>query len=108
MKLAEKLYKNVVDARQKDAAWKELLVTAPSKGLADWNKVAAQNQEALSRSNAFEAKFFGPSQRSEGLLGDAQARLREGGRKEDRPRAAHQLQDRARSPEASPGRIEPF
>jgi len=61
VKLAEKLYKNVVDARQKDAAWKELLVTAPARGLAEWNKVAAQNQEALSRSNAFEAKFFGPS-----------------------------------------------
>lgn len=61
VRLAATLYKNVVDARQKDAAWKELLVTAPAKGLADWNKVAAQHQDVLSRSNAFEQKFFGPS-----------------------------------------------
>lgn len=61
VRLAGALYKLAVDGRQKDAAWKELLVTAPAKGIGEWEKVAAQHKDVLARSDAFEQQFFGPS-----------------------------------------------
>ncbi len=60
-RLAGALYKRAVDARLKDAAWKELLVTAPAKGIGEWEKVAVQYKDVLARSDAFEQQFFGPS-----------------------------------------------
>jgi len=59
----------------KDPDWKELLVTAPQRGAADWRASAAKWKDALARSNDFERKYFGPSKRAargclDGLRGD--------------------------------------
>ena len=48
----------------KDADWKELLVTAPQRGAADWRAAAAKWKAELARSSEFERKYFGPSKRA--------------------------------------------
>ncbi|HEX6837957.1 MAG TPA: hypothetical protein VF334_15370 [Polyangia bacterium] len=48
----------------KDPDWKELLVTAPQRGAAEWRASAAKWKDALARSNEFERKYFGPSKRA--------------------------------------------
>jgi hypothetical protein len=50
-----------IDAKSKDADWKELLVTAPQRGIAEWTKQTAPYKDELARSAAFEKKFFAPS-----------------------------------------------
>lgn len=59
----------------KDPDWKEFLVTAPERGVAEWRASAAKWKDVLARSNDFERKYFGPSKRAArgclaGLRGD--------------------------------------
>jgi hypothetical protein len=53
--------KAFIDSKTKDAAWKELLITAPQKGAADWSAAAGKWKDQIARSNAFEKTFYGPS-----------------------------------------------
>lgn len=53
-----------VKAKSADADWKELLVTAPQRGIAEWNKLATTYKAELARSNEFERKVFGPSKKA--------------------------------------------
>ena len=53
-----------VGKRASDAGWKDLLLAAPQRGIAEWTKAAGQHKDAIARSNAFEAKFFGPSKQA--------------------------------------------
>lgn len=50
-----------VDKHVTDADWKELLITAPQRGVADWNNAAEKWKDQLARSNEFEKKFWGPT-----------------------------------------------
>jgi hypothetical protein len=54
----------LVAKKSSDADWKELLVTAPQRGIAKWEKDAAKWKAELDRSNAFETKFWGPSRKA--------------------------------------------
>lgn len=48
----------------KDEAWKDILVEAPKKAVADWRARAQQFQKALDESRAFERKALGPSRKA--------------------------------------------
>ena len=54
----------VVQKKSSDADWKELLVTAPMRGIAAWTKAAQANKDVLARSNEFEHKMWGPSRKA--------------------------------------------
>ena len=49
---------------EKDPVWKELLVTAPQKGAADYLVEANEFKAQLQRSAEFEQKAFGPSRKA--------------------------------------------
>jgi hypothetical protein len=55
---------HVANLTASDAEWKELLITAPARGLASYQQLADASKEALARSNAFERAFFGPSRKA--------------------------------------------
>ncbi len=63
-RLAAARVKAEVDAKAKDADWKEILITAPQRGLEEWNKATGPWKEQLARSVAFEKKFWGPSKKA--------------------------------------------
>jgi hypothetical protein len=48
----------------KDAEWKELLVTAPQRGISAWEAVGAKWKAELARSNELEQKAYGPSRKA--------------------------------------------
>ena len=47
-----------------DPDWKQILVTGPQAAAAAYDKSAAQYKAEITRSNEFEAKFWGPSKRA--------------------------------------------
>lgn len=49
---------------KKDEGWKEILVEAPKKAVADWSARAQKFNAALTRSREFEKKAFGPSRKA--------------------------------------------
>lgn len=53
-----------VQKKSSDPDWKELLVTAPGRGVAAWNKAAEKHRDAIARSNEFERAFWGPSRKA--------------------------------------------
>ena len=53
-----------IQKKASDADWKELLVTAPQRGIADWRTAAAAHKDALAHSDAFEHKLWGPSKKA--------------------------------------------
>jgi hypothetical protein len=53
-----------VKKRSSDADWKELLVTAPQRGIEAYLAAAQGAAAQIARSNAFEHKAFGPSKRA--------------------------------------------
>ena len=53
-----------ITRRSADADWKELLVTAPARGAAEWRKAADQWKAELARSNELERKVLGPSRKA--------------------------------------------
>jgi hypothetical protein len=57
-------FKGALAKRTADADWKELLVTAPQRGIAEWTKLAEEYKTELANSTAFEAKLFGPSKKA--------------------------------------------
>lgn len=60
-----KAYRAAVDGlTAKDDGWKELLVTAPKKAVADWTARAAKFDDALAHSREFEKQAFGPSRKA--------------------------------------------
>lgn len=63
-KLGIGLVEDEVKKKTNDADWKELLVTAPQRGVADWTKEMTRWKDAFARSNAFEHVFWGPSRRA--------------------------------------------
>ncbi len=64
IRLAAAAYKAELDKKSKDDGWKQLLVTAPQKGAADFNTSAAKWKAELGRSMEFEKKYFGPSRKA--------------------------------------------
>lgn len=63
---------------KRDPDWKELLVDAPARGVAAWQKLADASGPALARSNEVEKLLFGPSRKAskgcvEKLRGDLEA-----------------------------------
>ncbi|MBX3159564.1 MAG: hypothetical protein KF773_26570 [Deltaproteobacteria bacterium] len=56
--------KAAVDAKAKDSAWRELLVAGPQRGIAEWNKLAAQHKDLLARTQFVEQKLLGGGGRS--------------------------------------------
>jgi hypothetical protein len=57
-------FEAAVEQKASDADWKELLIGAPQRGIADFEAKAKQHEQALARSNDFEAKFWGPSRKA--------------------------------------------
>ena len=57
-------FEAAIAKKSSDADWKELLITSPQRGLADWNRAAAAHKDALADSDAFEHKFWGPSRKA--------------------------------------------
>jgi hypothetical protein len=53
-----------VNKKAADADWKELLVLAPQRGIADWTKEMTKWKDVFARSNAFEHAFWGPSRKA--------------------------------------------
>ncbi|NVB81214.1 MAG: hypothetical protein HOV81_22650 [Kofleriaceae bacterium] len=54
----------LVEQKIKDEAWKELLVTAPQRGIENFEKAVAQWKGQIARSAAFEKTFWGPSRKA--------------------------------------------
>jgi len=54
----------LVKKKTSDADWKELLVTAPQRGVTAWQTAAAKWKAQLARSNEFEHTFWGPSRKA--------------------------------------------
>lgn len=61
VKTAAVAIKAEVDKHVTDADWKELLITSPQRGVAEWNNAAEKWRDQLARSNEFEKKFWGPT-----------------------------------------------
>jgi hypothetical protein len=54
----------LVKQKSADADWKELLVTAPQRGVAGWNAASATWKAQIARSNELEHAFWGPSRKA--------------------------------------------
>jgi len=63
-RLAASWVQTEIDAKARDAAWKELLITAPQRGIAAFTEAATRYKAQLARSNAFERAFWGPSRKA--------------------------------------------
>ena len=63
-KMAVEAVEEAVKKKSSDADWKELLITAPQRGVDEWNAEAAKYKNEIQRSNAFEQKFWGPSRKA--------------------------------------------
>jgi hypothetical protein len=53
-----------IQLKIKDADWKELLITAPQRGIDTYTQQATKFAAELKRSNEFEQKAFGPSRKA--------------------------------------------